>query len=74
MLRVELSKSRIDHVTIEELYSTIPRITDTILEQRLRFSGQYSILDKHKRSKNRNTIMGPTVVGVYKDDALEDCL
>ena len=39
MLRTALNKSWKDHVTNKELYEQIPRITDTIREQRLRLSG-----------------------------------
>ena len=39
MLRAALNKSWRDHVTNKELYGTIPRITDTIREQRLIFYG-----------------------------------
>ena len=38
MMRSALNKSWRDHVTNKELYGRIPRVTDTIREQRQRFS------------------------------------
>ena len=39
MLRAALNKSWSDHVTTKEFYGKIPRISDTIREKRLRFTG-----------------------------------
>ena len=39
MLRAALNISWIHHMSNKDLYGKIPKITDTILEQRLRFSG-----------------------------------
>ena len=39
MLRAALNISRRDHMSNKDLYGKIPKITDTIREQRLRFSG-----------------------------------
>ena len=39
MLRAALNISWRDHISNKDLYGKIPKITDTILEQRLRFSG-----------------------------------
>ena len=39
MLRAALHMSWIDHMFNKDLYGKIPKITDTIREQRLRFSG-----------------------------------